>query len=182
MLALQGAGVWSLVRGVRSCTLHSAAKKERKKAFSESWPHLLSSQSLPARRARGPASFLNKLSRDRIPWSESEDAALPTCMSTRHSSPVSREQDGQLAPGCLALRQSTAESLTPWKTSQPQANWDGWSSGPGNEGGTTSPPASAPLLLYDRRARCALMGPAAPIRLHDEGIYVYGDRGQSVQM
>ena len=44
-----------------------------------------------------------------------------------------------------------------------------------------SPPASSPLLLYNSRARRTLMGPAAPIRLHGEGIYVNWDRGQSLQ-
>lgn len=75
MLPLQGTGVRSLVRGVRSCTLHNIAKKERKKASSESWPHPAELTVSPSQESQCSSnSFLNKLSRDRIPWSESEDA------------------------------------------------------------------------------------------------------------
>lgn len=75
MLPLQGTGVWSLARGVKSCTLHNTAKEERKKASSESWPHPAELTVSPSQESQCSSnSFLNKLSRDRIPWSESEDA------------------------------------------------------------------------------------------------------------
>lgn len=60
-------------------------------------------------------------------------------LSTSHFSPVSQELGGQLVPVCLGLHQFSTDSLTSWKISQPQVNWDGWSPWPGNEGGTTGP-------------------------------------------